>query len=138
MSLSKRDDARHGGLARAVALRVLNRRGYVSPEIQRRIEEAKATLGYRPDRTVRLLRGQSSDLIGPGIPPSPTPTLQVSDKYKVDRAVGFVWPWRGMRRLHTQSRFEDRPAPSPNPEAGTRGWRPLPPSAGGCTVGVYA
>lgn len=92
MPLSRRDDARHSGLARAAASCALKRRGHVNPEIQWRIEEAKATLGYRPDRTVRLLRGQASHRIEPGIPPSPTPTTQASDKHKVDRVAGFVWP----------------------------------------------
>jgi LacI family transcriptional regulator len=68
MPPSIRDVARHTGLSLSTVSRALNKRGHVSPETQRRVEEAAAALGYQPDWTARLLRGKPSHLIGLIIP----------------------------------------------------------------------
>ena len=48
--------------------RVLNRSGYVSPETQRRVEEAATELGYHPNWLAHGIKGKPSHLIGLIIP----------------------------------------------------------------------
>ena len=68
MQRTIKDVARHTGLSPSTVSRVLNRSGYVSPNTLRRVEEAVAELGYRPNWLARGLKGKPSHLIGLIIP----------------------------------------------------------------------
>jgi LacI family transcriptional regulator len=68
MSVTIKDVAKHTGLSQATISRALNKSGYVSEETQRRIDEAVAELGYRPNWLARSLKGKPSHLIGLIVP----------------------------------------------------------------------
>lgn len=68
MQRTIKDVAQHAGISPSTVSRVLNRSGYVSPETQRRVEEAATELGYRPNWLARGLKGKPSHLIGLIIP----------------------------------------------------------------------
>lgn len=48
--------------------RVLNDSGYVSPDVRRRVEAAIRDLNYTPNKGARMLRGESSRMIGLMLP----------------------------------------------------------------------
>jgi len=62
------DVAARAGVSVATASRVLNNRGYLSDDIRRRVENAVAELGYRPNEIARSLIGQRSALVGLIVP----------------------------------------------------------------------
>ncbi|MDQ1123265.1 LacI family DNA-binding transcriptional regulator [Microbacterium trichothecenolyticum] len=62
------DVAARAGVSVATASRVLNNRGYLSDDIRRRVDEAVAELGYRPNEIARSLIGQRSALVGLIVP----------------------------------------------------------------------
>jgi DNA-binding LacI/PurR family transcriptional regulator len=68
MPCTIKDVARRAGLSPSTVSRSLNSSGYVSAETRRRVEEAVAALGYRPNWLARSLRGKPSHLIGLIIP----------------------------------------------------------------------
>ncbi len=59
-----KDVAAQAGVSYQTVSKVLNGQGAVTPETQARIEQAAATLNYRPNVSARNLRNQSSNLIG--------------------------------------------------------------------------
>ena len=68
MQRTIKDVAKRAGSSPSTVSRVLNRSGYVSPETQRRVEEAATELGYHPNWLARGLKGKPSHLIGLIIP----------------------------------------------------------------------
>lgn len=64
MSITIKDVAKHTGFSQSTISRALNKSGYVSPEAQRRIDEAVAELGYQPNSVARNLKGKPLRLIG--------------------------------------------------------------------------
>ena len=68
MQRTIKDVAKRAGSSPSTVSRVLNRSGYVSPETQRRVEEAATELGYHPNWLARGLKGKPSHLIGFIIP----------------------------------------------------------------------
>ena len=68
MQRTIKDVAKRAGSSPSTVSRVLNRSGYVSPETQRRVEEAATELGYHPNWLARGLKGKPSLLIGLIIP----------------------------------------------------------------------
>lgn len=63
-----KDIARQARVSPSTVSRVLNNSGYVGEETRRRVEEAIAELGYRPDARARGLRGKPSNLVALIIP----------------------------------------------------------------------
>jgi LacI family transcriptional regulator len=68
MPCTIKDVARRAGLSPSTVSRSLNNSGYVSVSTRRRVDEAVADLGYRPNWLARGLRGKPSRLIGVVIP----------------------------------------------------------------------
>jgi LacI family transcriptional regulator len=64
MSVTIKDIAKHTGLSLSTISRALNKSGYVSPDAQRRVDEAVAELGYQPNWIARSLKGKPLHLIG--------------------------------------------------------------------------
>lgn len=64
MPVTIKDVAKRAGLSLSTVSRALNKSGYVSPETQRRVDEAVAELGYQPNWIARSLRGKPVHLIG--------------------------------------------------------------------------
>lgn len=64
MVVTIKDVAKRAGLSLSTVSRAVNKSGYVSPETQRRVDEAVAELGYQPNWMARSLKGKSSHLIG--------------------------------------------------------------------------
>ncbi|GAA0485385.1 LacI family DNA-binding transcriptional regulator [Microbacterium aurantiacum] len=62
------DVAARAGVSVTTVSRVLNDRGYLSADIRRRVAEAVAELGYRPNEIARSLIGQKSRLVGLIVP----------------------------------------------------------------------
>ncbi len=62
------DVAARAGVSVTTVSRVLNNRGYLSDDIRRRVGDAVAELGYRPNEIARSLIGQRSGLIGLIVP----------------------------------------------------------------------
>jgi LacI family transcriptional regulator len=62
------DVARRAGTSTSTVSRVLNRKGYVSLEMQRRVNAAAVELGYQPNWQARALKGKASGLVGLIIP----------------------------------------------------------------------
>ncbi|WP_214415764.1 LacI family DNA-binding transcriptional regulator [Sphaerisporangium fuscum] len=58
------DVARHAGVSRATASRVLGGYGYSSQEVVERVNQAVRELGYEPDRIARTMRSGKSGVIG--------------------------------------------------------------------------
>ena len=56
MQRTIKDVAKRAGSSPSTVSRVLNRSGYVSPETQRRVEEAATELGYHPNWLARGLK----------------------------------------------------------------------------------
>jgi DNA-binding LacI/PurR family transcriptional regulator len=67
-SVTIQDVARRAGVAAGTASRAVNRRGYISDDVQRRVDAAVKELGYHPDWTAQLMRGAPSRLVGLIIP----------------------------------------------------------------------
>jgi LacI family transcriptional regulator len=63
-SITIRDVAARAGVALSTASLVLSGRGYVSEELTRRVRQAVAELGYRPNSVARSLRSQRTETIG--------------------------------------------------------------------------
>ncbi|MGH2761249.1 MAG: LacI family DNA-binding transcriptional regulator [Thermoleophilaceae bacterium] len=59
-----RDVAEHAGVSPATVSRVLNGVGTVREDYRRRVVDAIAELGYRPNRLARNLRRQNAEMIG--------------------------------------------------------------------------
>jgi len=68
MTVTIKDVANRAGLSPATVSRALNQSGYVSEEKIRRVQQATAELGYRPNWMARGLHGKSSNLIGLIVP----------------------------------------------------------------------
>src|SRR3954451_10518356 len=68
-----RDVARAAGTSVATVSHVLNETRFVSAELRTRVEEALATLGYRPDDTARSLRLGRTQTIGLLVPDNSNP-----------------------------------------------------------------
>lgn len=64
MLVTIKDVAKLAGLSSSTVSRALNKSGYVSPEAQRRVDEAVAELGYQPNSMARSLKGKPLRLIG--------------------------------------------------------------------------
>jgi LacI family transcriptional regulator len=64
MLVTIKDVAKHTGLSPSTVSRALNKSGYISPETQRRVDEAVAELGYQPNLMARGLKGKPLNLIG--------------------------------------------------------------------------
>jgi LacI family transcriptional regulator len=64
MLVTIKDVAKHTGLSPSTVSRALNKSGYISPETQRRVDEAVAELGYQPNLMARSLKGKPLNLIG--------------------------------------------------------------------------
>lgn len=64
MSVTIKDIAKYTGLSLSTVSRALNKSGYVSPETQRRVDEAVVELGYQPNWIARSLKGKPLHLIG--------------------------------------------------------------------------
>ena len=62
------DVAKRAGASPSTVSRVLNGKGYVSPETRRRVEQAAVELGYQPNWQARALKGKPSGLVGLIIP----------------------------------------------------------------------
>lgn len=62
------DVAAHAGVSVTTVSRVLNNRGYLSDDVRRRVDDAVAALGYRPNEIARSLIGQRSTLVGLIVP----------------------------------------------------------------------
>lgn len=62
------DVAARAGVSVTTVSRVLNNRGYLSDDIRRRVGDAVAELGYRPNEIARSLLGQRSGLVGLIVP----------------------------------------------------------------------
>ena len=58
------DVAARAGVSVTTVSRVLNNRGYLSDDIKKRVDDAVAELGYRPNEIARSLIGQRSTLMG--------------------------------------------------------------------------
>ncbi|GAK54012.1 hypothetical protein U14_05289 [Candidatus Moduliflexus flocculans] len=63
-----KDVAKLAGVSHGTVSNVLNRRGVVSPETARKVQEAIAQLGYTPDATARSLKTSRSMNIGVILP----------------------------------------------------------------------
>jgi LacI family transcriptional regulator len=59
-----RDVARAAGVSTATVSATINKTAYVSPELQARIREAIAKLGYHPDGIARSLKKRSTQTLG--------------------------------------------------------------------------
>src|SRR5688572_13107431 len=64
MLVTIKDVAKHTGLSPSTVSRALNKSGYISPDTQRRVDEAVAELGYQPNLMARSLKGKPLNLIG--------------------------------------------------------------------------
>lgn len=62
------DVAARAGVSVTTVSRVLNNRGYLSDDIKKRVDDAVAELGYRPNEIARSLIGQRSTLVGLIVP----------------------------------------------------------------------
>ncbi|WP_323417948.1 LacI family DNA-binding transcriptional regulator, partial [Propionicimonas sp.] len=67
------DVAREAGVSKSSAARVLAGRGSSSAQTRRRVEEAAAKLGYRPNALAKAIKSGSSATIGAVIPDVATP-----------------------------------------------------------------
>ncbi len=68
-----KDVADHASVSIATVSRVLNQSGYVRPELERRVRQAVAQLGYHPNGLARNLRRNESLTLGMLIPDSNNP-----------------------------------------------------------------
>ncbi|MCD2177858.1 LacI family DNA-binding transcriptional regulator [Rhizobium sp. C1] len=68
MKASIKDIAARAGTSVSTVSRALNRSGYVSPDVQARVEEAVRELNYTPSKDARMLRGAPSRVIGLMLP----------------------------------------------------------------------
>ena len=59
-SVTQKDIAERAGVGQNTVSRVVTGRGYVSPDVRRRIEDAMEDTGYRPDRHAQALRARRS------------------------------------------------------------------------------
>ncbi|HML21607.1 MAG TPA: LacI family DNA-binding transcriptional regulator [Aggregatilinea sp.] len=59
-----KDVAEHAHVSRATVSRVLNNNPNVASDLRDRVLDAIQTLGYRPNRAARRLRGSTSDVLG--------------------------------------------------------------------------
>lgn len=66
--VTMKDVARHAEVSIATVSRVINKTGYVSPELIERVERAMHDLSYQPSAMARSLRRQESRIIGVLIP----------------------------------------------------------------------
>lgn len=62
------DVAREAGVAQMTVSRVVNGGNYVSANVQKRVREAIAKLGYQPNEAARILKGQKARIVGLIIP----------------------------------------------------------------------
>lgn len=62
------DVAKHAGVAIMTVSRVINGGSYVSAATEKRVREAIARLGYKPNEAARTLKGQRARLIGLIVP----------------------------------------------------------------------
>jgi DNA-binding LacI/PurR family transcriptional regulator len=60
--------ADHAGVSVATVSRVVNKTGYVSLDLQERVQDAMRTLNYRPSALARSLRRQETQTIGILVP----------------------------------------------------------------------
>lgn len=58
------DVARLAGVSKATVSHVLNRRGYLSQDTIRKVEQAVKDLNYHPNTVARQLYKQKTDIIG--------------------------------------------------------------------------
>jgi len=85
------DVAKAAGVSKSSAARVLAGRGSSSPETRRRVEEAAARLGYRPNALAKAIKSGSSATIGAIIPDVATPFFSAVVRGLTDaaRSAGF-------------------------------------------------
>jgi len=61
---TQKDVAKIANVSSATVSRYINKVGYISPEVQERIQEAIDTLGYKPNLVARSLKLKKSHIIG--------------------------------------------------------------------------
>ena len=61
---TQHDVARSANVSRATVSRYINRKGYISPEIRKRIKEAIQELHYKPNIIAQSLKLKKSKTIG--------------------------------------------------------------------------
>lgn len=85
------DVAREAGVSKSSAARVLAGRGSSSAQTRRRVEEAAAKLGYRPNALAKAIKSGSSATIGAVIPDVATPFFSTVIRGLTDaaRSAGF-------------------------------------------------
>jgi len=83
--------AREAGVSKSSAARALARRGSSSPDLRRRVEDAAARLGYRPNALAKAIVSGSSATIGAIIPDVATPFFSAAVRGLTDaaRSAGF-------------------------------------------------
>lgn len=82
------DVARLAGVSKATVSHVLNRRGYLSQDTIRKVEQAVKDLNYHPNTVARQLYKQKTDIIGMIFPTVDNPS-SVSWRLKSNSA------WKG-------------------------------------------
>lgn len=63
-----KDVAKEAGLSVTTVSRVMNNRGYISDETKKKVADAMAAIGYKPNEMARMLSKQSSNIIGVIVP----------------------------------------------------------------------
>jgi DNA-binding LacI/PurR family transcriptional regulator len=63
-SLTMKDVAAHAGVSIATVSRVIGAKGGVRPELEQRVRQSIAALGYRPNQAARRLRERKARIIG--------------------------------------------------------------------------
>ncbi len=57
-NITQKDIAERAGVGQNTVSRVVTERGYVSPDVRRKIEDVMEELGYCPDRHAQALRAR--------------------------------------------------------------------------------